>query len=322
MKNQNTLILLLILLVLSIGYYFMVFRKTKSSFDPEETAFSIKDTSAIQSIRFSYNLEGKTKRTLTLSRKDSTWLVNEKYPALQPKVSILLKTLRLLRAKEPVLPQAKTNMLNLMAREHTEVEILFKNGSIKSYKVGTNSPDNMGTFMLLKGADNIYVTFIPGHTGYLNSRYSSLEDDWKENLVFDTSPEKVEWVKIEYASSKDSSFVINRNATGEGWLLNGQAGGALVDAYLSNFKKIIAESMVEKYYPGKKEELQKLRPDIVFEVKNVGEPVFQLKIWRRPDCLDLYFALSNQPEAALISLQEFHFGPFLKARKDFLAEKL
>jgi hypothetical protein len=315
MKNRNTLILSLILLLLSLGYYFLVFKKTKSTFDPEETAFAVKDTANIQSIQLTYHLEGKPKRSLTLTRKDSSWLVNEKHPALQAKVNLLLKTLKLLRAKEPVLPQAKSNMLNLLAREHTDVEILLKDGSRKSYKVGTNTPDNMGTFMLLKGADDLYVTFIPGHTGYLNSRYSSLEEDWKENLVFATSPDQVEWVKIEYSSSKDSSFQISRN--GKEWLLNGQAGGDLVKEYIAGFQKIIAESMVEKYYPGKKEELQKLNPDVIFEIKNLGEEAFRLKIWRRPDRLDLYFALADQPKAELISLQEFHFGRYLRARKDF-----
>ncbi len=317
MKNRNTLILSLVLLMLSFGYYFMVFRKTKSSFDPEETAFFIKDTAGIQSIQFTYNLEGKPKRTLTLTRKDSAWMVNKKYPALQAKMNILLKTLKLLRAKEPVLPQAKNNMLNLLAREHTDVEILSKDGSRKSYKVGTNTPDNMGTFMLLKGADDIYVTFIPGHTGYLNSRYSSVEDDWKENLVFATTPDQIEWVKVEYSSSKDSSFQISRK--GKDWLLNGGPGSDLVTEYIAGFQKIIAESMVEKYYPGKKEELLKVNPDVIFEIKNLGEEVFRLKIWRRPDRLDLYFALADQPKAELISLQEFHFGRYLKARKDFSA---
>lgn len=294
----------------------MVVRKSKSTFDPSETGFAIKDTASIQSIQFTYLLEGKPKRKLTLERKDSSWTVNGKYPALQPKVDILLKTIKLLRAKEPVLPQAKQNMLTLMGREHTEVEILLNDGSIRSYKVGTNTPDNMGTFMLLKGADDIYVTFIPGHKGYLNSRYSSLEEDWKENLVFATSPDQVEKVSVQYAG-KDSSFALTRNGSAEGWLINGQDGGESAREYISSFRKIIAESMVEKYYPGKKEELLKQKPDVVFEIQNKGEKPFRMFIWYRSDRSDLYFALADLPGAELISLQEFHFGPYLRRFKDF-----
>jgi len=316
MKNRSTLILIAILLVLATGYYFMVVRKSKSSFDPGETGFAVKDTASIQSIRMTYLLEGKPQRKLILERKDSSWTVNGKYPALQPKIDILLKTLKLLRAKEPVLPQAKQNMLTLMGREHTEVEILLQDGSIRSYKVGTNTPDNMGTFMLLKGADEIYVTFIPGHQGYLNSRYSSLEEDWKENLVLATGPDQVEQVSVQYAG-KDSAFVLSRSSTDSGWLINGQAAGESANEYIAGFRKIIAESMVEKYYPGKKEELQKKQPDVVFEIQNRGEKPFRLFIWYRSDRPDLYFALADMPGAELISLQEFHFGHYLRTLKDF-----
>lgn len=316
MKNRSTLILIAILLALATGYYFLVVRKSKGTFDPDETGFAVKDTASIQSIRLTYSLEGKPKRSLILERKDSSWTVNGKYPALQPKVDILLKTLRLLRAKEPVLPQAKKNMLELMGREHTEVEILLQDGTIRSYKVGTNTPDNMGTFMLLKGADDLYVTFIPGHKGYLNSRYSSLEDDWKENLVFATGPDLVEEVSVQYAG-KDSSFVLKKSNPDAGWLINGTLVGQSANDYVAGFRKIIAESMVEKYYPGKKEELQKQKPDVIFGIKNRGEKPFRMFIWYRQDRTDLYFALADQPGAELISLQEFHFGHYLRTLNDF-----
>lgn len=315
MKNRNTLILLGILLALSLAYYFLIVRKSKSSFDPEETAFAVKDTASIVSIRMSYQVNGKQVRTLRLDRKDSSWTVNEKYPALQPKMDVLLKTLKLVRAKEPVLTQARQNMLELMGREHTEVEIVQANGNIRAYRVGTNTQDNMGTFMLLKGADDIYITFVPGHKGYLNSRYSTIEEDWRENLVFAARPKDIAFVRVNY-TGQDSSFVLERSANNQAWRLNGSPASPAAEAYISGFKKIIAESLVEKYYPELKTELLQKKPDVIFEIQHFNEKPYRLKIWYRPDRKDLYFALADEPNAPLISLQEFHFGPYLRTRAD------
>lgn len=313
MKNRSLLILSAILVVLTAVYYFGIVRQSKSSFDPEEAGFAVRDTAGITAIQMDYMLEGKMKRRLILERQGTSWTVNGKYPALQPKIDILLKTLRLVKAREPVLPQARQNMLELLGREHTEVTIQKANGETHSYKVGTNTRDNMGTFMLLRGADDIYITFVPGHKGYLNSRYSSLEDDWRENLVFAAIPEKIEQVSLTYAGG-DSSFTLTRK--GGNWDLNGKSAGPAAQEYISGFKKIIAESLVDKYYPGKKEELLKLKPDVLFEIRQAGAAPFRMKIWYRTDRKDLYFALPDTTEAGLISLQEFHFGPYLKTRRD------
>jgi hypothetical protein len=315
MKNRNTIILVVLLVLLSVAYYFGIVRKSKSSFDPDETAFAVKDTADILSVRMTYQVNGKAVRQLRLDRKDSAWTVNEKYPVLQPKMDIFLKTLKLVRAREPVLAQAKKNMLELMGREHTEIEIHQRNGKIKSYRVGTNTQDNMGTFMLLKGADDIYVTFIPGHKGYLNSRYSTLEEDWRENLVFAARPKDISMVSITYAG-QDSSFILIRNGKNQAWQLNGKTASDQAGTYIEGFRKIIAESLVEKYYPELKAELVQKKPDVIFEIQHFNEKPFRLKIWYRPDRSDLYFALAVEPDAPLISLQEFHFGPYLRTRKE------
>lgn len=315
MKNKNTLILVLILVLLSAAYYFFVVKKGKSTLDPDEVGFAVKDTSAIEVIHMIRKTSGKKQAEVLLERQDSAWQLNGKYPVLQAKMDIFLKTLKQIRVKEPVLDQAKKNMLDLLARENTEVEIRMKNGDVHKYYVGTNTQDNQGTFMLLQGADNMYVTFLPGHTGYLNSRYSTLEDDWRDNILFVSSPDMLEYVSVQYAGA-DSSFVLERKSKNAPWMLNGAPASLYAEAYVGAFSKTNAESRAEKYYPEIRKELSARKPDVIFEVKNFQEKAQKFSIWYRSDRKDLYFALSDTPGAEFVSLQEFHFGKYLKKHSD------
>lgn len=314
MKNKQNLILLIILIAVSIAYYFLVFKKGDSTLDPDEVGFAISDTAAVQSIRFVRNSGDVKQAELTLSREGNAWRVNDTYPAVQAKVDILLQTLKLLEVREPILEQAKKNMLNLLKQEHTEVEIRMLNNKVKRYYVGTNTPDHKGTFMLLQGADNMYVTYIPGFTGYLNSRYSSQEDDWRELLLFASSPETVESVSVQYREG-DGSFRLQRSSKTADWAYEGLKDTTGIEAYIRGFGKVIAESRAEKYYPGKREELSEQEADVVFSIKNFGAPVYTLKLWYRVDKPDFYFGLPLAADAELYNLQQFHFGKYLIINK-------
>jgi hypothetical protein len=310
MKNKQNLILLLILIAVSLAYYFFVYKKGDSTLDPDEVGFAVPDTAAIQSIRFVRKSGDVKQAELMLTRDGNTWRVNDKYPAVQAKVDILLQTLKLIEVREPILEQAKQNMLSLLKQENTEVEIRMQDNTVKRYFVGTHTPDHKGTFMLLQGADNMYVTYIPGFTGYLNSRYSSLEDDWRELLLFAANPETVESVSVQYREGQ-GSFRLHRGSKSADWAFEGLKDSTGIDAYIRGFGKIIAESRAEKYYPGKKEELSAQAADVVFSIKNFGAPVYTLKLWYRTDKPDFYFGLPQSVDAELYNLQQFHFGKYL-----------
>lgn len=310
MKNKHNLILLFILITLSIAYYFLIVRKGDSTLDPDEVGFAIADTAAVQSIRFVRMSSDVKQAELSLTRQGNGWLVNGKFPAVQAKVDILLQTLKQIEVREPILEQAKQNMLNLLKQENTEVEIRMQNSDVKRYYVGTHTPDHKGSFMLLQGADNMYVTYIPGFAGYVNTRYSSQEDDWRELLLFSSSSEILQSVSVEY-STGEGSFSLQRASVDAPWTRVGISDSQSVENYIAGFGKMIAESRAEKYYPGKKEVLLGQTPDILYTVQNFGGEPFTLKLWYRDDKLDFYFGLPVIPNAELYNIQQFHFGKYL-----------
>jgi len=309
--NKNNIILFIILAGLSLAYYFLVYKKGSSTLDASEIAFAVKDTSDILAIKMIRRTNDKIQGEVLLKRTHSGWTINDKYPVVPAKINILLQTLKFLEVREPVLEQAKQNMLNLLKQNHTEVEIQMGKSKHKRYYVGTHSQDNKGTFMLLQGADNIYITHLPGFTGYINSRYSTQEDDWRELSLYAVQLEKLEYISVQ-GKSPELSFKISRSEPGSVWKLDGVEAGEQIQSYMDKLGKIYAESRAEKHYPGKREELQNIPADFIFEIKEFNTAVYRMKIWVRHDRPDFYFALPERDNEELYSLQDFHFGHYLR----------
>lgn len=171
------LIIIVLMIIIMIG---QKSHKASSSIRVDKRDFFVNDTSAITQI----TLSNKNLENITLHRNNNGWVVNDSLEANQNLINLILKTIKEMRIKTPIARTALPNVIQRMAIQNTEVNVFQKNKKIKTIYVGGETPDQLGTFMMLHGAKEPYVMHIPGFTGYLSSRFSCKEDVWKSKKIF------------------------------------------------------------------------------------------------------------------------------------------
>ena len=84
---------------------------------------------------------------------------------------------------------------------------------VKSYIIGSSTPDHLGTYMILKNSSEPFIMHIPTHNGFLSPRYgiqgNTLDlSNWRSNLVFNISSEKIKHIKYtNYLNQEDSYYL-------------------------------------------------------------------------------------------------------------------
>ncbi len=221
--KRKYLIILALTIILIITALFLVFNRGTGTFKDHDKEFAVKDTATITKVF----LADKKNRTVLLEKVGAgDWLVNGTYKARNSGVNLLLETFTHLVPKYPVPKSAHDNVVALLATSSVKVEIyqvvyridlfglrLFPHEKLtKTYYVGGATQDNMGTFMLMEGADVPFVVQLLGFRGYVAPRYSTLEKDWRDHTVFRKSLAEIRQVIMEIPLEPENSYkVIKEN---------------------------------------------------------------------------------------------------------------
>ena len=259
-KNRVTLIIALILLLAAVALFIT---NSYTTLKKDVSDFSVEDTASITKIF----LADKNNNEVILGRSaGGTWLVDGKYMAQQAKISSFLKTLADLEVRSPVPLAARNNVITRMSVLAKKVEVyqitpcinlfnkirLFPREKLtKTYYVGDVTQDNMGTFMLMEGAEEPYVLHIPGFRGFVSARYSTNQADWRDFTVFKTSIGDIRNVRMEFPFQPEQSYQLDvqdkQNITLRALADNQvQSYDTLrVLDFLSAFKDIRFESLLE-----------------------------------------------------------------------------
>jgi hypothetical protein len=124
--------------------------------------------------------------------------------------------------KAPVPLKARNNVIKRMSVLARKIEIyqevprinifglkLFPHEKkTKTYYVGDVTQDNEGTYMLMEGAEEPYIVFIPGFRGFVSSRYSTLADDWRDYTVFQEKLADIASIELEFPSDPAESYLL------------------------------------------------------------------------------------------------------------------
>lgn len=228
----------LIVITLAVaGIAFLILRENQSHDDlsPEAYDFAISDTSSIDRIV----LWNRSPDTAVLTRVAGVWLINETYPARPDAVAVLLETLYRVRLRGFAPDAATTNILSAMATYGVHVDVYHGDRALKSFTVGTETPDMLGTYFLRDGFGRPVAVHIPGFNGYLSSRFFLREDLWRHRILW-PNQEPVSQISIRYSDSLDASLeLINKAGT---WTLEDQpVDGMKVQALL----KAVSQSQYE-----------------------------------------------------------------------------
>lgn len=267
-KTKNRIILFSTLLLIVVVVAVLLLRDNSTI----EQNYHIEEPKSITKVI----IDDKDGNHLELIKEtDSIWKANNS-PANMKVVDMLLSTLKDMRIREPIAQAARNNIVKQLAASGKTVKIyqdaysinlgfikLFKKEKLtKTIYVGSETQDNMGTYMMIKGEDNPCIIYIPRLKGYLSTRFSALEDFWKSHAVFKYNKGEIASLKVEIPNQKNESFSLTKK--GEGFDFTLLESGEKLQAFDTLKVKALLSSCFELNYESVAKNISKLEQDTIF----------------------------------------------------------
>lgn len=221
---KKNLIYTVLIILLAAFAAFLVITSSRSTLRRETASFAISDTSSVTKIF----LSDKSNRNILLERNpEGGWDLNGKFMAQKESVDLLLKTMLNLAILEPVSEAAHNTVIKLLAANSVKVEIyqkvprikLFRKirlfpheKNVRTYYVGHVTQSNIGTYMLMEGSKVPYIVYMPGFRGFVQSRYRTIESDWRDHSIFTIPLQEIAWISVEFPAQPDYSYRITQEA--------------------------------------------------------------------------------------------------------------
>lgn len=197
------IIICIVLLILALKK-----NSNTSSLRVDKRQFAIEDTTSINQITLqNRNLE---KIKLYRDKDEKEWILNDSIKANQYLINLLLKTIKEIRIKSPIARAALPNIIKRMAIQHTKVEIWVNKKKKHVIYIGGETPDQLGTYMMIEGAIEPYVVHIPGFNGYLSSRFSCKTHLWRSKELFHDNIQFAEYT-LQSETIKTNFIISNHN---------------------------------------------------------------------------------------------------------------
>lgn len=279
-KAKNRIILLASLLLIAVVVVVLLLRDNSTL----EQNYHIDDVNTITKVI----IDDKDGNHLDLIKEsDSVWKANNS-PANIKVVDMLLTTLKDMRIREPIAQAARNNIVKQLASSGRTVKIYQKQHSInlgfiklfekekltKTIYVGSETQDNMGTYMMLKGEDSPCIVYIPRLKGYLSTRFSALDDFWKSHAVFKYKRDEIASLKVEIPNQQSESFQLTKNGDGfdftllESKIKLTSFDTLKVKALLSSCFELNYESVAKNISQLEQDTIFGKAPAFVFTIKN------------------------------------------------------
>jgi hypothetical protein len=341
MKKYRKSIILLITLAL-VAAFFLI-RSSRGSFSNKSNLFAVSDTSTITK----FFLADKMNNTVKVDRSaNGTWVLNDKYEVNPTMVKVMLKTFKGIEIKAPVSKSTRNTIIRSMAGKSIKTEIyqrvyrinlfnrikLFPHEKLtRTYYVGDATMDNSGTFMLMEGTEEPYIVNIPGFRGFVSTRYSASEADWRGHSVFKFRIPDISSISVKFNEMPEKSYRItnldNRSFTLVSVIDNRTIqlfDTTKVVGYLSLFRNLNFESILDDMTRTKRDSITETTPtNEIILMDKLGKE-HTLKTWKRKaDAGQLdsegrqlewdnerIYGLADNSEY-LVTLQYFVFGDVL-----------
>ncbi len=208
LRNKTGILLALVVVLGGLTLWYFQKGNARTTVLGADRQFAVKNTDEIYKIFLADREGNKT----TLERKDGQWVYDGKYRVRETAIKNLLEAVRNVEMMYKPPRAAVDNMVKSLAAEGIKVEIYDRNNRLlKAYYVGGATADETGTFMIMEGAEEPYVTYIPGWTGNIRYRYSLKGDDWRDRSVFAYDPERIQSVSVEYPKQQNRSFILEKS---------------------------------------------------------------------------------------------------------------
>ena len=254
--------------------------------------FAVEDTASVSKI----TIQDRNGNVALLERKNnsSDWTINKKYAARKDVIKLLLECFHDIRVRGNVPSKMRDNMLAVMTTSAKEVKIYGQNNELlKTYYVGPNTQDHMGTIMLLETpedgrSEEPYITHIEGFTGFLNPRFFIDEMEWRSTDIFYYPNNDIAEIEVLHMTDPASSFKLthfgNNKLKFERYL-NGtltpfaQLDTAMAFDLLKRMRKVNIETYNTMLKPTAADSIKSITPTFVLRVKNNSGAITSLNLY-------------------------------------------
>jgi hypothetical protein len=215
-KIPNIIISILIIVLAVVAFWFYFYPEIeKEKIEIDEKDFNLTQTE-IENID-KIIMSDKFGNIIKLEKEEEEWTINNKYPVWKWRIEYLLDIMKTIRIKESV-SEARTEYAEQnIATKGVKVEIFEGEQRLKSYYVGGSNKNTNATYMMIENAKNIYVVDIPTKSGvhilaekyFIQSGQVLEENQWREPITINISPDEITEVKVIDFINKDQSYTIN-----------------------------------------------------------------------------------------------------------------
>lgn len=227
MKKRNLILIAVVALVALAALVIALRGSRKATFSQD---YHVENIASVTRIF----IADKQDNHVLLSRAgDSTWLVDNQYPASQPMIDLLLETLNTMRIRQQVNRNAIPTIVKDLAAHAVKVDVYQRlpfinwfGGKLKlftreklatTYYVGRETQDMMASYMFREGDKQPYIIHIPGFRGFLTPRFIAEPLKWRSHTIVDLNVHQIERVEMQIPDNSDESFAVQRE--GEGFYL-------------------------------------------------------------------------------------------------------
>jgi hypothetical protein len=260
--KKNIVLFTVVLLLAAIGYWL-----SEQQLEGEgtysgniHTSFAIEDVSVIERV-FLTNRKGER---ILLEKQDGYWMflnqVSKKSYKVNPNaIHYFLETLRRIRVRNAVAQAALPNVVSSMASNATKIEIYgAEKVRLKTYYMGAMTDGGQGNFIKMEGSEQIYIGYIPNFQGTLDTRFSLIEEEWRDKAFVRLNPSDLEFLELAYQepSQRKHSFRIEMKGK-DGYTVKPLAGEEKaaellnvtnVKAYVNDCDVFSAERILENKF--------------------------------------------------------------------------
>ncbi len=214
--NRSTRILLLVflaLLVCTAAWYFLRGDSSMNTLASSDTDFAVEQASEIKAVFLSH----RDGRNIYLQRNDKSWTVNRKHTARIDMVQNVLRVATKIDVRHPV---AKSNIDRVMSDLATNAIKVMVYGDddktpLRVYYIGDSDPEAQGTFTLMEGSKQPYVTHIQSWEGVLRPSLVLDAEAWRDRTLYAYPEGSIQELSIEYPKYRSQSFKVKQTSKGE-----------------------------------------------------------------------------------------------------------
>ena len=226
MKKKNLIIICAVAVIGILALVVALNGAKKATFKQD---YNIEDTAAVTRIYMADKQDNEVLLTRTGKQEStSAWLVDNKYPANQPMVDLLLETMNTMRIRQQVNRNAVPNVIKDISARGIKVEVyarkpLFRLFGLKmfvrdrrivTYYVGRETQDMMASYMFREGDKVPYVIHIPGFRGFLTPRFVTEPLKWRSHNIVDLDVNAIARIQLEIPAMPEESFAVVNNGDG------------------------------------------------------------------------------------------------------------